>query len=91
MSGFAIISLAASWICFFLGNFVYYKDPKNKLNKFFMLLCLSSAYWAIVEFGYRQADNMEVARSWMRMGFLWPLSISFLLHFVLIFTKKIIY
>ncbi len=88
MNFFALISLLSSLVTIFLGNFVYYKNPKNTLNKLFMLFYLSTAYLAFTEFGYRQADTFETAYFWIKASAFWAVAPSFLLHFALVFTEQ---
>ncbi len=71
-----------------LGNFVYYKEPQNKINKLYMLSCMAGAYMTFSEFGYRQASDYRTALLWMKAGSFWTFSLPFLLHFVLVFTGK---
>ncbi|MBE3122452.1 MAG: PAS domain S-box protein [Thermoplasmata archaeon] len=85
---FALFSLIGSVICLFFGNFVYYQNRKQLLNKIFFLLCMSLAFWAFTEFMLRQAESLETANFWFNMNFLWPFSLAFPLHFMLIYTEK---
>jgi len=86
---FALFSLIGSVACLFLGIIVYGQNRKQLLNKIFFLLCLSLAFWAFTEFMLRQAESFETADFWMKINFLWPFSLAFSLHFMLIYTEKI--
>lgn len=88
MNVYALLSLLASYACFLLGILVYQKDPKNELNKIFILVCVIFGYLAFVEFGYRQADTISAAHTWFKIGSVWPFSIAAYLHFFLVFTKS---
>ncbi|MGZ7117311.1 MAG: histidine kinase dimerization/phosphoacceptor domain -containing protein [Methanobacterium sp.] len=88
MNIFAIISLVAFMVCFFLGNFIYHKNPKNQLNIMIALLCILVGFLAFTEFEYRQAETIQTAFIWLKISSLWPLVPSFLLHISLIFTKS---
>lgn len=88
MNIYAFSSLLASYVCFLLGLYVYQKDPRNQLNRISLLLCVSLGCSAFAEFGYRQATDYTTAFMWIKASSLWPFAMSFLLHFVLIFTKK---
>ena len=88
MNVFALTSLLVSVVALFLGNFVFYRNPRNVLNRVFLLYCLSAAYLAFAEFGCRQADNFDTAYLWLKISALWPFAISLLLHFALVFTEK---
>jgi len=88
MSSLALVSLLSAIVIIFVGNFVYYKDPKNQLNKTFLVFYVLYAYWAFTEFAYRQAGDYETARLWLKIGSFWPLAAAVLLHFVLVFTEQ---
>jgi len=88
MNIFALSSLVAFVLCLFLGNYVYYQNKKKPLNKMFLLLCLSLAYWAFTEFMYRQADTLGTASLWIKASSLWYFSIAFLIHFAFLYTEK---
>jgi PAS domain S-box-containing protein len=87
MNIFDLQSLIAFLVALFLGNFVYFKNPKDRLNRIFMLLCLFNAYASFVDFEFRRAHNYETALFWARAGAFWWVIIPLLLHFVLIFTE----
>lgn len=88
MNIFALFSLLSCVVCFFLGNYVYSQDKKSALNRVFLLFCISLSYWAFMEFMHRQADNSFTAYFWVKAGIFWPFTMSFLLHFTLLFTEK---
>ncbi|MBU7016684.1 MAG: PAS domain S-box protein [Theionarchaea archaeon] len=88
MNIYAFSSLLASYACFLLGITVYQKDRKNELNKIIVLLCIFLGYTSFVEFGNRQAANASDAFIWLKLGSFWPFVISFLLHFIILFTKR---
>lgn len=88
MNVYALISLIAFMVCFFLGNFIYHKNPKSQLNKMIALLCILVGFLAFTEFEYRQAETIQTAFLWLKISSLWPLVPSILLHISLIFTKS---
>jgi PAS domain S-box-containing protein len=88
MNVFIILPLLSFFVAFFMGIFVYFKNPKNRLNKAYLFFSLLVAYWAFTEYSWRQAWNSETANLWLRIGALWPFAISALLHFALVFTEK---
>ncbi|WP_414468792.1 histidine kinase dimerization/phosphoacceptor domain -containing protein [Methanobacterium sp. ACI-7] len=88
MNVYSIISFIAFMVCFFLGNFIYHKNPKNQLNIMIALLCILVGFLAFTEFEYRQAESIQTAFFWLKISSLWPLVPSFLLHISLIFTKS---
>jgi len=88
MNIFALLSLIAFMICFFLGNFIYHKNPKSQLNISIALLCILVGFLAFVEFQYRQAESIQIAYFWLKISSLWPLVPSLLLQIALIFTDS---
>lgn len=88
MNGFALISFLAFMVCFFLGNFIYHKNPKSQLNKIIALTSIMVGFLAFVEFQYRQAETLQTALFWLKISTLWPIVPSLLLHTSLIFTNS---
>ena len=88
MNVFALISLVAFMVCFFLGNFIYHKNPKSRLNTIIALTCIFVGFLAFIEFEYRHAETFQTAFFWLKISTLWPIVPSLLLHVSLIFTKS---
>ena len=88
MNVFALISLIAFMVCFFLGNFIYHKNPKSQLNIMIAITSIFVGFLAFVEFEYRQAEAFQTAFFWLKISTLWPVVPSLLLHISLIFTKS---
>jgi PAS domain S-box-containing protein len=88
MTVFAIISLVAFMLCFFLGNFIYHKNSKSHLNKMVAVLCILVGFLAFVEFEYRQAYSFQNAYYWLKISTLWPFVPAILLNISFIFTNK---
>lgn len=88
MNAFALLSLFSSGLIFILGSFIFFRDTRKPLNRIFMLLCTSLAFWAFTEFGYRQADSVDTARIWLDAGHLGYFVAPVTLHFVLVFTGE---
>jgi PAS domain S-box-containing protein len=88
MNIYALSSLLASYVFFALGTFIYQKDPKNQLNRIYVLACILLGYLAIVEFGLRNAADADAAHMWLKTGFLWPVAIAVYMHFAIIFTRR---
>lgn len=88
MNIFALISLIAAFICFFLGNFIYYKNPENKLNRLVAFLSLLVGFLAFIEFEYRNADLIETAIFYLKISSLWTLVPAILLNIFLVYTKR---
>ena len=89
MNPYAFISLLASITALLLGNFIYYKNPSNRLNKLIAIICLLVAYLAFVEYGMRQSETISAAYFWLKASSLWPLLMPILLLIVLEVSKKI--
>ncbi len=88
MNPYAFISLFSFIVTFFLGNFIYYKNPNNRLNKLIAILCFLVAYLSFVEFGLRQSETIVTAYFWLKATFLWPLLTPLLLTIILEVTKR---
>jgi PAS domain S-box-containing protein len=88
MNPYAFLSLFSFIVTFFLGNFIYYKNPNNKLNKLIAILCFLVAYLSFVEFGLRQSETISTAYFWLNATFLWPLLTPLLLTIILKVTKR---
>ena len=88
MNFLALIFLITSWICFFLGSWVFFQDTKSTLHRLFMLLSIIASYLAFMEFGNLQAKNSDIALLALRLTGLWPIGIALLFHFVMVVTEN---
>ena len=88
MSLFALIPLLTAVGSLFLGNFVYYLNPRNGVNRMFFYCCLSFTYMGFTEFAFNQSDTFDTALFLTKLGVLWPFSVSILIHFVLLLIEK---
>jgi PAS domain S-box-containing protein len=88
MSVFALIPLLTAVASLFLGNFIYYQNPRYIVNRIFFLCCLSFTYLGFIEFVYIQADTYETAFLWVKLGSVWPFLLSIVFHFLLVFIEK---
>ena len=88
MNIYALSSLLSSYVVFILGVLIYRENPKNELNRIYMLACALLGYLAVLEFGMRQAADLSTVYMFLRMGFVWPFIVAIYTHFTLIFTKK---
>ncbi|MGB9202261.1 histidine kinase dimerization/phosphoacceptor domain -containing protein, partial [Methanobacterium sp.] len=89
MNPYAFISLLSSIIALLLGNFIYYRNPNNRLNKLIAIICLLVTYLAFVEYGMRQSETLSAAYFWLKASSLWPFLMPILLIIVLEVTKRI--
>jgi PAS domain S-box-containing protein len=88
MNTLALISLSSFLIYVYLGTVVYLKQPENDLNRTFLIYSLIAVYTCFTDFQMRISEGFGTALFWFRIGTLWPLLLSALLHFVLVFTRK---
>jgi PAS domain S-box-containing protein len=88
MNIFSLLSLLAASGSIILGAFVLGKNPGGRLNRVFFLYSLLGAYWALTEFGYRQAEHFSTALFWYRASSLGVFALPLELHFALCFTEK---
>jgi len=88
MNVFSYISLAAFFVCFFLGNFIYHRNTKSQLNIMIAVLSIIVGFLAFAEFQYRQTSDFQTAYLWLKISGLWPIVPAILLHISLIFTGK---
>jgi diguanylate cyclase (GGDEF)-like protein/PAS domain S-box-containing protein len=72
-----------------VGMVAYTQNPKRPLNRVFGLACLFVSVWAFSEFMYRQTGSLSTAGFWIKVrALVWTYPLAFLLHFLLIYTKK---
>jgi diguanylate cyclase (GGDEF)-like protein/PAS domain S-box-containing protein len=88
MHYFAINSILAGIASIFLGNFVYYRNPRDRLSRTFYALTMVGAYMAFTEALMRMAASQEAAYFWMKLGSFWPFIIALTAHFILIYTEN---
>lgn len=88
MNIYTLSLLLLAIVCFFLAQYVFNKNPREKINKSFMYLSLIFCVWSIQLFIYQSADTSKFATSWDRYFTIWLILPAAILHFTLIFTKK---
>ena len=88
MSLLALLSTLSAAVALFTGGFVFSRDPRSPINRVFLLVALSAAYYSFVESGFRQADTLDAAARWFDAGFLWPLVFAFLMHYGFVATNR---
>jgi len=88
MNIFALTSLLAAVICVFIGNFIYYKNPENQLNKLVAILSILVGFLAFAEFGYRQAETITDAIFWLKLSALWPFAPAVFINIALVCTGR---
>jgi PAS domain S-box-containing protein len=88
MSIFALIPLLTAVASLFLGNFVYYLNPRHVVNRMFFFCCLVFTYLGFVEFAYCRAETYDAAIFWMKLNLVWPFLLAYIFRFVLVFIEK---
>lgn len=81
------ISLLSFLIYIYLGIIVYLKQPENALNRTFFIYSLFTVYMCFTDFQMRVSTDFGSANFWFRMGVLWHMALSALMHFVFVFTR----
>ncbi len=88
MNIYAFFSFLGAIISFAIAIFSYSKNPKGSLNRIFAILCLSVSFYGFIEFGLRQADNLEEALFWFFFTPIYVLIATLWIHFMLLFSEK---
>lgn len=84
-----LISLISCIICFFLGIAIYRRDKKSRLHIIFMILCLIFIFtWGLIEFGYRQAEDIVLVNWLLKINIFWYFVMPVLLHFIILATEN---
>ncbi len=86
MTILSFFSLFASIVCFVLAVIIHYSNRQNGGNRIFVHLCVLISYWAFTDFMMQQAQTIEAASLWFRLGLIWPFTSVFLFHFSVVFT-----
>jgi len=89
MNIYAGLSLLAFHIFFLLGIYVYRKDPRNESYRGFLVFCAALGYFALMEFGYRQADDFSTAHIFLKAASVWPFVMAGSVHLALLFTRRV--
>lgn len=88
MNPYAIISIVAAITSFFIANFIYFRNPKNSLNRTIAVFSTLVALMALFEFAYRLAENPQSAVFWLKLSALWPLIPAVIANIALVFTRR---
>ncbi len=71
-----------------LGTFVLTLNKYKRLNKKFVVLCISLACYCFCEFMQRQAIDLQTAYFWKKCMSFWPFVGIFMVQFFLVFTER---
>ena len=89
MNTYVLLPLASFFANLILACYVLYKNPTDRLNKLYCLFAAALATWAIGDFLTFSSTASETALYWSRLTLIGAcLTVTFLLHFFLIFTKS---
>lgn len=89
MNAYAFLPLAAFFANSILACYVLYKNPTDRLNKLYSLFAVALATWAIGDFLTFTSTTSETGLYWNHLTLIGAcLTVAFLLHFFLIFTKS---
>ncbi|MDR3627256.1 MAG: PAS domain S-box protein, partial [Ignavibacteriaceae bacterium] len=91
MNVFAFFDLLNIILAVFLCSLVYFRDPSGKLNKYFIIITLVSAYCALCEFFRLITPEQEWAIFWSKASFLWPFLPFIFYQFILVQTESKLY
>lgn len=84
----AFLYLASAGVAMFIGTYVLARNPGERINRLFFLYCITSAAVAFFEFQLCSSGSLPEASMWIRHTAFWPLIPAFLLHFILVYTRK---
>jgi diguanylate cyclase (GGDEF)-like protein/PAS domain S-box-containing protein len=89
MNVFSLLSLMAFMAFLSLGLYAYYLDPKSRLNRILLVVCLDLSWWTFAYAFVYSAQNKEVLWIWFRISALsWCLFGGITLHFLLVLAQK---
>jgi PAS domain S-box-containing protein len=88
MSLISALNLLAIIICTAVSIIVFLLNPRRHLNIIFMFMSMSFAFWMLTNIGFLQSQNINEALFWIKLFSFWNITVSLLLHFVLVFTEK---
>jgi len=84
---YAIFPLIAFLLNFILSCYVFYKNPKKKINDIYSLFTLSLSVWALGHFFVFTASSPHMAMLWDNLSKIGASLVAvFLLHFFLVFS-----
>ena len=83
------LSLFVLIVTLFLGFFVYLKDKKNIIHKYFSFFVISTAFWIFANFMVDISKQESQVLLWSKLTLVGPILLaSFFLSFSLFFPKK---
>lgn len=85
---YSIVTLVAGIISFLIGQLVFFKNPRSRVNIIFFIFCLLVAYLHFTNFSRLISGSYEQADFWIKVSLGWIISPAVFLHFLLYFTEK---
>jgi len=82
------LSVVSIVVAALLATQVFLSNPKDPVNRVFVLGCILIIFTAFTEMGVQLAANLADAQIWHNVSSFWLLLISFLLHFAVVFTAN---
>jgi len=89
MNPYAILSLVASVLAFYTATFIYYRNPKSRLNLLVSGLGVAVSLMSFTEFMYRIVETASGAYPWLKLSLLWPVIPALLLHISLFYSGRL--
>lgn len=71
-----------------MGNYIYYRNPRNQLNQVLAVFSIFIGYLAFTDFGCYLSTTSEQAYWWVKAAFPWMLVASFFIHIALLSTEN---
>jgi len=87
MDLFAFFILLTSILSLVFGMYVYSLDKKNKKNIVFLWFSVIAFYLGFVDFHFIQAESVQIANIWLKLGAFWPIAVASIFHFCLEYTE----
>lgn len=85
-----IFLLIFTLINFLIALFVYFKNPKNRVNIWFSLTTLSIAFWVFTNAACLKVESVKFAVLWSQISYISAILIaSFFFYFSLFFPPKV--
>jgi|GEM_PF-6206642 len=85
---FSILLLFTFGLSVFIGIFVYFKNPKRLINKFFLFFIILCSIQTLSTFAGITVINKDQLFIWAILSMVWPFILSMQLFFILIYTGK---
>jgi diguanylate cyclase (GGDEF)-like protein/PAS domain S-box-containing protein len=89
MNIFSLLSLLAFMVYMHLGLHAYHLDPKSRLNRLLLVVCLNLSCWTFAYSFVYSAPNKEVLWFWFRISSIgWCFFGGITLHFLMVLSQK---